>query len=106
MSPIGLPARDSISVSVSMKETLIRWARASPTVDFPAPGAPTRTAIGVLISTGPSPRWRRLGVLPDGQTVDVTVQVAARLGDGVAAKLLQRHLSEHQGHHRLGEHTR
>src|SRR5699024_3408223 len=126
MSPIGLPVRFSISVSVHSRSTPSLLTSASPTVDLPEPGAPMITAIALATlclprgmprplrgvawecplpcladpRRGPAPRR---GESAHVECDQVTLDVALGLGDRVTTELLDDGLGQHKGDHGFGD---
>src|SRR5215208_4092388 len=90
-----MPSRRSISTSKSRKLRPSSSATCLPTVDFPAPGNPTRIACG-----------RRGSAADTGFEVrNVAVIVPPRFGERVAAELFEECLGHHERGHRFGNHT-
>src|SRR3954469_16293410 len=103
MSAIG-PCSATIDLSESMKGTPSRRATRLPTFVFPAPGGPMITSRGPAASDSTDVRrGARAEGVGDGR--EVGLEVAPRLGDRVAAELLDHRVREHERDHRLGHHA-
>src|SRR3990172_2736900 len=86
--------RRSISASRSRKVRRSAAAAARPAVDFPEPGNPTRMRWGFEGSA--------ISAAETGCDVrKVGIVVAPKLGEGVAAELLDERVGDHQRGHRL-----
>src|SRR6516162_11707499 len=96
MSAMLRPVRSSIATSVSSKPTPSAFESRRPMVDLPEPGKPTSTALGAMCY----PHGRRL---PVGDRAPIRLDVAAGLGQRIAAELLQRGAGQHQRHHGLDD---
>src|SRR4051794_33599018 len=91
----GTPSRRTISSSKSRNARPSRLATRRPSMDFPAPGSPTRIRCGLL----------GVNVDSGGNVGQVRVVVALRLFERIAAELLEKRLRDDERHHGLGDHA-